>query len=69
MSGATSVLPAPTSVLEELDPPELPEFELLPQAAIASDATIADAAMLVRFGFMVMARMLACLITHDVAEP
>jgi hypothetical protein len=58
MIGATSVLPAPTSVLADAFVLELeldPELELLPQAATAADAASAVAAVAMRCIFMVMA--------------
>jgi hypothetical protein len=60
ISGATSVLPAPTRVFEDAFEAEAldPEFELPPQAATAPAAAAAVAAMVMRCIFMFMAIIL-----------
>jgi hypothetical protein len=71
MIGATSVLPAPTSVFDDAFVAEL-EFELFelpPHAATASDAATAVAAMVMRVVLVFMAMMLPIPARHLGAAP
>jgi hypothetical protein len=70
MSGATSVLPAPTRFLEEdaLELP-LPDEELEPHAASPSDAATATTAVLVRISFVFISWIVATPSSGHVSEP
>ena len=68
INGATSVLPAPTSVLEE-DAFELPEFELEPHAATPSDAATVKSTVLVRISFFFIQRILVSPPPSGVSDP